>query len=88
MVRDKESGVTQAAKLIQKGTYGDEIQLMMRELHVLSRLQHENVLTLVAAFESPGSLMLVTDIGAILAIRLSPPMTRSPRYLTRLPSAA
>jgi len=64
MVRDKDSGLVRAAKLVQKGSYGDEVQLMMRELHVLSRLEHENVLTFYAAFESPTSLILVTEIGA------------------------
>jgi len=91
MVREKDSGLVRAAKLIQKGSYGDEIQLMMRELHVLSRLEHENILVFYAAFASPASLILITEIGAIFATLPSTAARRrshTPPHVHRHPAPA
>ena len=74
-------GALTGSAALHRSVYADEIRLMTRETNVLSRLRHENVVVFHAAFESPASMILVTEIGA------APPAARvRARARTHAPS--
>jgi hypothetical protein len=63
MVTDRKSGKSFAAKLVSKHIYQDKRDILLRELQVMCKLDHQHVVKLYGAYESDDALILVCDLG-------------------------
>lgn len=72
MVTERKSGKLYAAKLVSKHIYQDKRDLLLRELHVMRKLDHEYVMKLHDAYESDAALILVCGLGERRASRWGP----------------
>lgn len=65
LVRHRQSRAFYAAKLLDKELeeHMEDYQAMKREFEVLRQLQHINIVRLFEAYESPKTLILVTELA-------------------------
>eukprot|EP00967_Tisochrysis_lutea_P118245 scaffold191914_cov32-Tisochrysis_lutea.AAC.6 len=64
-MKHRDTGVTYAAKIVDKAIYKGMRDIMLREVHVMRSLRHDNVIALNSALESPTSLILICQFGAL-----------------------
>lgn len=63
-MKHRDTGVTYAAKIVDKAIYKGMRDIMLREVHVMRSLRHDNVIALNSALESPTSLILICQFAS------------------------
>jgi len=61
---DKATGNKYACKIIEKNEAGDELNLLQREIDIMSKLKHKNIIQLVEVFDEGDRLYLILELHA------------------------
>ena len=64
---EKENGNKYAVKIIDKKAMSHKTEMMMREVDILKKVKHNNIIGLHALYETPHNLYLVMELYGIIS---------------------
>jgi serine/threonine protein kinase len=59
---NKESGDAFAIKIIEKTAGEEELQLLQREIDIMKKLKHKNIISLEEVYDEPDYIYLVMEL--------------------------
>jgi serine/threonine protein kinase len=59
---DKSTGMKFAAKIIEKTASDEELNLLQREIDIMKKLNHQNIIQLIEVFDEPEHIYLVLEL--------------------------
>lgn len=59
---DKSTGIKYACKIIEKSAAEEELNLLQREIDIMSKLKHKNIIQLIEVFEDNEYLNLILEL--------------------------
>lgn len=62
----KATGEVYAIKIIEKNQAAEELQLLQREIDIMKKLRHKNIIALEAVYDEPDFIYLVMELYVFL----------------------
>jgi len=59
---NKETGAEFAVKIIEKSAGEEELQLLQREIDIMKKLKHKNIISLEEVYDEPDNIYLVMEL--------------------------